>query len=277
MWCASCQQEVDPRPATVGGDPVCPRCSARLNPSADDGTDASSRKARELLERWSRRDVFEPELPSWTPPTVVVDDASSADAGTRHRRSSNSPPATLEPVRVDTAHAEDDDDEPGRSPGSIPDQLDAGQHPGHDVPAAPPHFPLEASRTSSSAAGGGRQAAWGQLLAYIGVLGLTSGAALIIWHYFGTAPVDAPTAWLVATIGQMLLFLGVIMLVSGGIEQTTDEVSERVRILGEQLVRIEQAAHNRGVPEPKSPATALAEGIDPAGSSAKLPVPGSAD
>ena len=45
-----------------------------------------------------------------------------------------------------------------------------------------------------------------------------------------------------ATAGQMMLFLGVVTLVSGGMEQTTQEVARRVDSLGERLVKIEQAA-----------------------------------
>jgi hypothetical protein len=40
----------------------------------------------------------------------------------------------------------------------------------------------------------------------------------------------------------MLLFLGVVTLVSAGMEQTTHEVARRIETLGQRLVRIEQAA-----------------------------------
>lgn len=81
---------------------------------------------------------------------------------------------------------------------------------------------------------------WGQLLAYVGVLGLTAGGALIVWNGFGHAPVNTPTSWLIATGGQMLLFLGIVTLVSSGLEQTSEDVNRQVRVLGEQLLRIEQ-------------------------------------
>lgn len=93
---------------------------------------------------------------------------------------------------------------------------------------------------------------WGQVLAYLGVLGLTGGAAMIIWGYFGDSPVDGPTAWLVAAAGQMLLFLGVITIVSNGIDQTNQDVICQVRKLGDQLLRIEQATDHPRVPSPKS-------------------------
>jgi hypothetical protein len=80
---------------------------------------------------------------------------------------------------------------------------------------------------------------WGQLLSYIGVLGLTIGGAMIVWNGFGHAPLNTPTSWLIATAGQMLLFLGIVTLVSSGLEQTNEEVTRQVRVLGEQLLRIE--------------------------------------
>ena len=38
----------------------------------------------------------------------------------------------------------------------------------------------------------------------------------------------------------MMLFLGVINLVSGGIEQNNEEVSTRINTLGEQLMRMQE-------------------------------------
>ena len=68
----------------------------------------------------------------------------------------------------------------------------------------------------------------------------TAGGALIVWNGFGHAPVNTPTSWLIATGGQMLLFLGIVTLVSSGLEQTSEDVNRQVRVLGEQLLRIEQ-------------------------------------
>lgn len=80
----------------------------------------------------------------------------------------------------------------------------------------------------------------GQFLAYIGVLGLTVGTAIVIYGHFGGMSEYTPTGWLVTTVAQMLLFLGIINLVSGGIEQNNEDVSRRINVLGEQLMRIEQ-------------------------------------
>lgn len=105
-------------------------------------------------------------------------------------------------------------------------------------------------RTEPSSSGNWTSAA-GQLLAYAGVLGLTVGACMVVWSYYGGPATYAPTGWLIATAGQMLLFFGVVTLVSGGLEQTTEQVNKRIEQLGDHIIRIEQAAREmnaRGVP-----------------------------
>ena len=81
----------------------------------------------------------------------------------------------------------------------------------------------------------------GQTLSYLGVLGLTVGTSMVILGHFGGYADYTPTGWLVTTVAQMLLFLGVINLVSGGIEQNNEDVARRISALGEQLLRIEQS------------------------------------
>lgn len=89
---------------------------------------------------------------------------------------------------------------------------------------------------------GGWSSLAGQFLAYAGVLGMTAGACMVVWSYFGGPANYAPTGWLLATAGQMLLFFGVVTLVSGGLEQTTEQVNKRIEQLGDHIIRIEQAA-----------------------------------
>lgn len=98
----------------------------------------------------------------------------------------------------------------------------------------------------------------GQFLAYLGVLGLTVGTAMVIYGHFGGYAEYTPTGWLVTTVAQMMLFLGVINLVSGGIEQNNEEVSRRINSLGEQLVRIEQVTE-QALRGPKLPARMYAD------------------
>jgi hypothetical protein len=87
----------------------------------------------------------------------------------------------------------------------------------------------------------------GQLLAYVGVIGLTAGGCLVIWSFFGGPANYAPTGWLLTTAGQMLLFFGVVTLVSGGLDQTTEQVTMRIEQLGDHIIRIEQAAREFGL------------------------------
>jgi hypothetical protein len=48
----------------------------------------------------------------------------------------------------------------------------------------------------------------------------------------------------------MLLFLGIVTLVSGGMEQSTQEVKTRIERLGERIIRIEQIAREQAFGAP---------------------------
>lgn len=81
----------------------------------------------------------------------------------------------------------------------------------------------------------------GQLCAYGGVALLTCGTVLVMWSYFGGPPTYMPTGWLTAAVGQMLLFLGVVTLISNGMDQTVAEVAWRVDHLAEEIHHMGQA------------------------------------
>jgi hypothetical protein len=83
----------------------------------------------------------------------------------------------------------------------------------------------------------------GQMCAYFGIGLIACGTSVVLWGYFGGPANYAPTGWLITTIGQMFLFLGVVTLISSGMEQTTAEVAERIEVLGQRLIRIE--SHQR--------------------------------
>lgn len=100
----------------------------------------------------------------------------------------------------------------------------------------------------------------GQLLAYGGVATLTVGTVLVLWGYFGGPTTYTPTGWLIATAGQMLLFLGVITLVSGGMEHTTEEVCRRIDFLGDRILRVEQASRDHALRGPSIPAERFVDG-----------------
>jgi hypothetical protein len=92
----------------------------------------------------------------------------------------------------------------------------------------------------------------GQILAYLGIICLTAGTCGVIVSYFGGPANYAPYGWLGATIGQMLLFLGIVTLISAGMEQTSQElrqavdqrmgeVTQRLDQIGTRIMRIEEA------------------------------------
>ena len=122
--------------------------------------------------------------------------------------------------------------------------ISAKQHrldPGHETLNGP-HFDLQSFLTQDARKPGRSESIWGQVLAYAGVGLITVGTTLVLWSWFGKAPQYAPTGWLVCTVGQMLLFLGVTTLISGGMQQTSHEVTRRVEYLGDRILRFEQSA-----------------------------------
>jgi hypothetical protein len=104
-----------------------------------------------------------------------------------------------------------------------------------------PHFDPRINAPRKTVFPGRSEAIWGQLLAYSGVGLLTVGTVLVLWGYFGDLEQYASTGWLVSTAGQMLLLLGIVTLVSGGMQQTTHEVSQRIEHLGGRIIRIEES------------------------------------
>ncbi|MEZ6057166.1 MAG: hypothetical protein R3C01_10715 [Planctomycetaceae bacterium] len=106
-----------------------------------------------------------------------------------------------------------------------------------------PHFDVQRFARPEGVPGKG-ESLWGQLLAYAGVAVLTVGTVLVLYGHFGGVENYSSTGWLVATGGQMLLMLGVVTLISGGMQQTTHEVTERVQYIGERMIRIEQSTQD---------------------------------
>jgi sulfite exporter TauE/SafE len=113
-----------------------------------------------------------------------------------------------------------------------------------------PNFDIQGSLLESDR----RKTNWtyvlGQLLAYAGVALLTVGSTLVLWGYFGGPASYAPTGWLTTMAGQMLLILGVVTLVSGGMEQTNEDVRVRIERLGERMIRFEQIARDHALRGP---------------------------
>jgi hypothetical protein len=236
MWCEKCHADVAGIASPDNERVLCTTCGielARTVPAADAAK--TLRDPRELLARWAREDALDPldyALPGGR------DSHSQANKSVLRFDGSHpvlSPQAVAAGARFASAQAP-----AGQSVGATP--ATAGKdniiHQAHAP--NPPHFqvvPVMLADKSSK---------WvtlvGQIFAYLGVGGLTVGTALVLMGYFGGPASYATTGWLVTTAGQMLLFLGVVTLVSGGMEQTTQEVARRIDTIGERLIRIEQAA-----------------------------------
>ncbi len=109
-------------------------------------------------------------------------------------------------------------------------------------PASPATRPQQWVAPSRKA--GGLMSQVGPGLSYVGILGITLGLSLVILGTFGASSNLAPTGWLIATLGQMVLLLGVVTSVSVGMEQTSADlratVDERMRVISEQLDRLTQ-------------------------------------
>lgn len=104
-----------------------------------------------------------------------------------------------------------------------------------------PHFDLQTFLSQDARKPGRSESIWGQVLAYLGVGLITVGTTLLLWGWFGQAPKYVPTGWLICTIGQMMLLLGVTTLISGGLQQSSHEVTRRVEYLGDRILRFEHS------------------------------------
>jgi len=119
----------------------------------------------------------------------------------------------------------------------------------------PTMAPASTNQTSADPVSGDWYNLVGQIFAYLGIICLTAGTCGVIVSYFGGPASYAPYGWLGATIGQMFLFLGIVILISAGMEQTSqelrqtvdqrmDEVTQRLDQIGTRIMRIEEANFN---------------------------------
>ena len=244
MWCDKCQAEVAAATSPDNARPLCPACGSELSRPAEGeappafgqaATVRALRDPRELLARWAREDALEP-LDFMSPVKREPADAHKPALRFDGAHPILSPPAAF----VERVAALDPAPAAARAPAAEtppPGAASVSIHAAHGVPA--PHFQKNAVSLAD------KSSKWvtlvGQLFAYFGVGGLTVGTVLILMGYFGGHSHYTTTGWLITTAGQMLLFLGVVTLVSGGMEQTTQEVARRIDTLGERLVRIEKA------------------------------------
>lgn len=254
MWCEKCKSDVAAMASPDNERLYCTGCSSELtrpvSAAAIDDASVAVRKTlpdpRELLARWAREDAL-----------------GGLNVGSR--TPAEKPPEPRPQLRFDSSHAAPQPQAPvvdriARGPAqTVSTARELPELPGRDLVIHTPHSinsPHFQPAVAPSAPAD-RSSKWvtlvGQIFAYIGVGGLTIGTVLVLVGYFGGPANYATTGWLVTTAGQMLLFLGVITLISGGMEQTTQEVARRIDTLGERLQRIEQATQRSKPPGESRP------------------------
>ena len=277
MWCASCQADVAAQVATESGRVHCAQCGSEI--AQAHAIRERTKDAREILERWSSKSMNDPygPLPGTGPSrsrrqiteevqaseeiaASLLSDSPQPPAESTIEQSVSAPSGTApssggkRTFRIDRPTNVNQVTETN-SPRVRSQRKAVQRHvdQSHGNRLRGPHFQMAPPKQPSWAV------ATGQWLAYLGVLGLTIGTAIVVYGHFGGYANYTPTGWLITTVGQMLLFLGVINLVSGGMEQSNDEVSQRIEVIGERLMRIE-AATDEALRGPKIPAHRYAEG-----------------
>ncbi len=263
MWCVKCEADVAAEVTADNRQARCANCGTVIPTASATRTSDSATHARELLERWSQG----PQLPG-----VESTDRDQTRSTRSHSAASKQPAYRLDnahplphqgsPQTQDVPHEQTHQPipqpqsvqhvasvpHPASYPAAAPPEAawstPARMHDPHAIGERPPHFDVQSVGQPDSKSN--LQAFWGQMLAYGGVLALTIGAAMLLMGYFGSAEWQeyTPTGWLVTITGQMLLFLGVITLVSGGLEQTSQEVAKRIDYLGDRMIRIEWASQH---------------------------------
>ncbi len=266
MWCERCQIDVAAQTSRDAARLYCTRCGSELPVPAPATTitpvaGAAVRDPRELLARWASEEAHDPFGP-------LLGIGSERTARSAEGRP-DADPTTLPPAssprfdRPHTAAAPRNLGEPPRQPdpagAAAPHTARPSRAPAeHRLHHRPEVDSAPWAPRSASPRGTDRSARWvalaGQICAYLGVGTLTIGAVLVIVGQFGGQPAFAPYGWLVTTAGQLLLFLGVVTLISSGLEQTAHEVARTIERLEGKLEWLSHGAYFEGEPPQAPPA-----------------------
>lgn len=248
MWCECCKADVAAELSSDHRRFSCTRCGSELGHTVGSSSRPvmprvadSERDARELLARWSAMSVFEPmpvpatsEIPGPTPASTVRIEpvrVIAAEATLQQERIAPTEPFAFPQIPTNS-----------HSVGEAPSPLNARPRRRKARRSKSQPIDVATSHTVSAPPKSTWSQLAGHLAAYGGVGLLSVGMTLVIWSYFGGPPAYAPTGWLLTTVGQMLLYLGVVTLVASGLEQTTDAVTLQMRQMGDKLERLEAAS-----------------------------------
>ncbi len=280
MWCPHCESDVAAEVEAGERRARCATCGAQIAARGTPANAARTREALQLLERWSRPALLDPfqttpgerrepaaeaAAASPTPEEVetMADDHELDNPGS-DTVSENEPdePVELHDDEGDVDHlplepavhgiglvAALQNSPPASREETTMTASATNRRPERDVPTdSPAHSDVRDAITSD--VGNDWVATAGQLLAYAGVAVLTVGTTLALWGHFGQHPDHVPTGWLVAAAGQMLLFLGIVTLVSSGVEENAammqrrfDRVVHRLERVEDELARSREQRH----------------------------------
>ncbi len=274
MWCSSCRADVAAELSTDNRRMLCARCQSELGIAAFETPRAvnaprtveTERDARELLARWSAQNLLDVASSS---PTVARTSPAVTQENIATRQEHRIDPPRLEIPAPSAPFAAAINDVPVSSPeiplnsqptksaekkqsfkqkqqirpqlasgteGQFSSNAESSNHPPDNTQPNLDHDHVVRDALQKQLA---RRTSWstaaGQLCAYAGVGLLTCGTVLVMWSYFGGPAEYMPKGWLTAAVGQMLLFLGVVTLISAGMEQTVHEVSWRIDHLAEEV------------------------------------------
>ena len=247
MWCTSCQSDVAAEVSSDSKRVQCATCGSDLGTTAAARISDKTKEARELLARWSNREIMDPYGPLTRSQSRAQSSASLFE---------QPEPPRAEPISQPVRKSEPEP-VPSHQPTDLHQEADTTveqsyafethelEHEDDFEETTVPRLHSEYRDIQDLIEEDDQKPNWlglvGQLMAYGGVAVLTIGTTLVLWGYYGGPANYASTGWLISTAGQMLLFLGVITLVSAGMEQTTSSVSRRIDRLGKRIFLFEQA------------------------------------
>jgi hypothetical protein len=151
----------------------------------------------------------------------------------------------------------------GDAPSVLPRRVDAAHERTPSLPAPAAHSARGHAPTGKPSPSD-HQGAWlglaGQICAYAGVAVLTAGSGLLIVGHYGGPAAYAPYGWLISSVGQMLILLGVITLVSNGMDQIARQLGARIDALSTRMAGTAREFHgpHAGPPKPHGASAAPA-------------------
>jgi hypothetical protein len=237
MWCRQCQTDVVAEALPDNRRVLCATCGTDITPVGVAHDSAKPlRNPRDLLARWAEEDATDPLGPLYHSP-LRKEPAIPATPAPEPR---GVLPFVPSPVGVETPRTTPQPPVPApthsapRRPLPLPTLYRHWQRPPESDSSASDDSPRDDTDTN-------RLRIVGQMFAYLGVLTLFVGSVLVLLGHFGNLAIYAPTGWIIATAGQMLLFLGVVTLVAAGLEQVQQSWRQSHAELVRRFDRLERS------------------------------------